>query len=126
MRADAVADGHQRHHGEAQPVGARIAGHEARQDAQRRAAFFARTSPTSLHMARLRRGEYLHQFGDDRAGQRAAGDDGRELPPLRGVAAEIGNDAAKKRCKSATIETIEVSHTSEVSGASKFILSALL
>ncbi len=34
-------------------------------------------------------GEDLHQLRNDRAGQRAAGDDRRELPPQRRVAAEI-------------------------------------
>ncbi len=41
-------------------------------------------------MPRFRRGEHLHQFRDHRAGQRAAGNDRRELPPLRGVAAASG------------------------------------
>ena len=39
--ADEVADGHQRDHGQAQVVGGEIAGHEAGENAERRAAFVA-------------------------------------------------------------------------------------
>ena len=79
----------------AQVVAGEIAGHEARQDAQRSAAFL-RGGHDFLDVARLSRGEDLHQFRNDRAGQRSAGDDGGKLPPLRGVAAEDRESSAKK------------------------------
>ena len=43
--ADAVGDGHQRHHGQAQPVSAEVSGHQARKNVQRSAAFSRRRSP---------------------------------------------------------------------------------
>ena len=92
--ADEVADGHQGHHGEAQVVAGEVAGHEARQNAERRAAFVGRGHDLA-HVARLGRGEDLDQLGNDGAGQRAAGDDGRQLPPLRAVAAEDRDDQVR-------------------------------
>ena len=44
------------------------------------------------HVPRLGGGEDLHQLRDDRAGQRAAGDHGGELPPEVRVAAEVRDD----------------------------------
>ncbi len=93
-RADVVADGHQQHHGEAQPVGAEVAGHEAREDVERSAAFLATRSRLPARGA-IRRGEDLHQLRDDRAGQRAAGDDGRQLPPQRWIAAQRRDDQVR-------------------------------
>ncbi len=43
-------------------------------------------------MTRFGRGEDLHQLRNDGARQRSAGDDGRQLPPLRGVAAQNRHD----------------------------------
>ena len=106
-----------------EPVGAEVAGHEAGQDVERRSAL-PRRGHDLPHVARLDRGEDLHQLGDDRARQRAAGDDRRQLPPQRAVA-EIGDQQAATRCRSATTDTIDVSHTSDVSGASKFIFAAV-
>ena len=97
--ADEVADGHQRDHGEPQPVGAEVAGDEAGQNAERRAAF-PRRGDDFAHVARFGGGEDLDQFRNDRAGQRAAGDDGGQLPPLRGVAAKVGNDDARRSRRS--------------------------
>ena len=45
----------------------------------------------------------------------------RELPPERRVAAQVGDQEVARRRRSARTETIEVSHTSRVSGDSKFI-----
>ena len=45
----------------------------------------------SLHVAGVHGGEDLHHLRDDRAGQRAAGDDGGELPP-EGAVAEVGDE----------------------------------
>ena len=43
-------------------------------------------------MPRFGRGKDLHQLGNDGARQRAAGNDAGQLPPLRRIAAEAGND----------------------------------
>ncbi len=88
--ANHVADGHQDHNGQPQVIGGEIAGHEAGQNAQRSSAFL-RGDDHFLHVARFGGGESLHQFGNHGARQRSAGDDRRQLPPLRGVAAKIGN-----------------------------------
>ena len=86
-RAHVVGDRHQDHHGEAEVVAGEIAGHEAGENSERRSAFLGRGDHFA-HVARIDRGEDLDEFGNHRAGQGAAGDDGRELPPLGGVAAE--------------------------------------
>ena len=48
------------------------------------------------HVRRLGRGKHLHELGNDRAGERAAGDHGRQLPPQRAVAErrneQVGHD----------------------------------
>ena len=82
-----VGNRHQAHDGEAEPVGAEVPGHEARQDVERRAAF-ARRGHDFLDVRRMGRGEDLDELGNDRARQRAAGDHRRQLPPQVGVAAE--------------------------------------
>src|SRR5215471_3239292 len=46
-------------------------------------------------MPRFGRGEYLHQFRNDGPGERAAGNNGRELPPLRIVAAKLGDNQVR-------------------------------
>ena len=91
MRADDVANAHQDDHGEAQVVAGEVARHQARQDVERCAAFFGR-GHHFLHVSRRHRSEHLDEFGNHRARERAAGDDRRQLPPLRGIAAEVGND----------------------------------
>ena len=88
--ADEVADAHEAQHGEAQPVGAEVAGHEAGEDVERCAAF-PRAGDDFAHVARIGGGEDLDELGDQRAGQRAATDDGGQLPPHGIVAAEGGN-----------------------------------
>ena len=100
QRADAVGDRHQRHDAQPEPVGAEVAGDEAGQDVQRRAAL-ARRGDDLPHVRRLGRGEDLHQLRDDRAGQRAAGDDRRQLPPQRRIAAERRESAGTTRRRSA-------------------------
>ena len=91
-----------------EPVGAEVAGDEPRQDVERRAAF-ARRGHDFPDVRRLGRREDLHQLRDDRARQRAAGDDRRELPPQRAVAEirdqQVGDDvgdARPRRSRSAT------------------------
>ena len=49
---------------------------------------------TSRDVARVGGREHLHQFGNDRAGQRAAGDDRRQLPPHRGIAPQVRDQQA--------------------------------
>src|SRR3989304_4769179 len=66
-----------------EPVGAEVARHEAREDSQR-GPTFARRGDDLAHVAGLRGGEDLDQLGNDGPGQRAAGDDRRELPPEAG------------------------------------------
>ena len=80
QRAHSVRDGHERHDRHADPVRAEIARHEARQDVEGGAALLGRRHHF-LDVSRLGRREHLDEFRDDRAGQRAARDDGRELPP---------------------------------------------
>jgi hypothetical protein len=74
-------------------------------------------------VGRVDRREDLDQLGDDRAGEGAAGDDGRELPPEGAVSQARGSSGTTPR-RWRPPETIDVSHTRRVSGASKFILSA--
>ena len=81
-RADVVADPISANHRQTQPVGGEIAGHEARQNTSDAPPSCAEVT-TSSHVPRFGRSEHLHQFRNDRAGQRAAGDDGRQLPPQR-------------------------------------------
>ena len=78
-------DAHQQHDAHAEPVGAEVAGDEPGQDVERRAAFLRRGHDLA-HVRRLGRREDLDELGNDRAGERAAGDDRRELPPERAVA----------------------------------------
>ena len=74
QRADAVADGHQAQHRHAQPIGAEVARHQPGQNVERRAAL-PRRCHHFPHMRRIDGGEHLHQLRNNRAGQRAAGDD---------------------------------------------------
>src|SRR3972149_6016833 len=69
----------------AEQVGAEVPRHEAREDAQR-GPTLARRGDDLAHMPGLRGGEDLDQLGNDGPGQRAAGDDRRELPPEATVA----------------------------------------
>jgi hypothetical protein len=62
-----------------------VTGDEARQDVQRRAAL-TRARDDLAHVLGLGRGEDLDHLGDDGARQRAAGDDGGQLPPEGAVA----------------------------------------
>ena len=59
---------------EAHPVGGEVAGDEAGEDVERGAAL-ARRGDDLAHVARVGGGEDLDDLGDDRAGERAAGDD---------------------------------------------------
>ena len=76
---------------EADPEGAEVARHEAGEDVERRPAL-ARAGDHLAHVPAVHRGEDLDQLGDDGARERAAGDDRRELPPERRVAAEVGDE----------------------------------
>ncbi len=89
--ADQVADGHQHDHGQAEVVCGEIARDEAGQNAERSAAFF-RGDDDFFYVARFGGSEDFHQFGNDGAGERAAGNDRRQLPPLRGISAEYWNN----------------------------------
>ena len=64
----------------------------------------------------------LTQLGNDRPGQRAAGDDRRQLPPQRAVADVVNQQIRDGVCHAT--EMSDVSQTSEVSGASKSMWSA--
>ncbi|MPM14466.1 hypothetical protein SDC9_60829 [bioreactor metagenome] len=85
---DGVRDTHQADDRDAQPVAGEVAGHQAGQDVERGAAL-AGGLHHLLDVATLGRGEHLDQLGDQGAGEGAAGDDRRELPPQAG--AEIGD-----------------------------------
>ena len=91
VQAHQIADGHQRNHGQPQVVGREVSGHEPREDAQRRSAFLRGTQHFP-DVARIDGGEDLDELRNDRPGERAAGDDRRQLPPLRCVAAQARND----------------------------------
>src|SRR5208283_5264862 len=94
--ADQVADGHKADDRTAQVVAREIAGHKSGEDAQGCPALL-RGDNHFFYVARFRRGEDFDQFGDDRSGQGAAGDDGGKLPPLGRVAAEGGNNQPRNR-----------------------------
>ena len=94
-RADVVGDGHQDHHGQAEVVAGEVARHKARQNSERRSTFLRRLHHFP-HVTRVHRGENFHQFRNDRARQRAAGNDRRQLPPLRRVAAQGRDDEMTK------------------------------
>src|SRR5207245_1175562 len=79
------------HDADAQPVGGEITGHQSGKDVERCAAF-PRGGDDFLGVGGIRGGEYLDQFGNYGSGECAAGDDGRQLPPQRIVAAQGGND----------------------------------
>src|ERR1017187_2476077 len=89
-RAHVIADAHEGQHGEAQPVSAKVAGHKAGEDVERRTAF-ARAGDDLADVARVGGGEDLDELGDEGAGEGAATDDGGELPPHALVAAELGD-----------------------------------
>src|SRR5690349_9397553 len=86
-----ITDGHQQHHREAQVVAGKISRHEAGQNSQRRAAFLRR-SYYFFDVARFNRSKNFHQFRNDGARERSARDDRSELPPLSGIATQVGND----------------------------------
>ena len=75
---------HERDHAKSQPVGRKIAGHESRQDSQGSSAFLRRCDDF-FDVGRFGGSEDLDQFGNDRARQGSAGDDGSQLPPQRSV-----------------------------------------
>ena len=82
---DQKRDGHQQHDRDAKPIGAEVTGDEAGQNVQRRAALTRRRNDFA-HVTRLGRRKDLYELWNDRAGERAARDDARELPPQRAVA----------------------------------------
>ena len=84
--ANAVGDRHQTGDDAAHPERGEIAGDEAAEDVQRRTALAAGIDDFA-HVAAVNAGENLGEFGDQRPGQRAAGDDRGQLPPQ--PAAEI-------------------------------------
>src|SRR5262249_56112104 len=65
--------------------GGGVARHQGGDDVQR-GATFAGGGDHLVGVGRLGGGEDLHHLGDDRPGQRSAGDDRRELPPESAVA----------------------------------------
>src|SRR5579859_4686530 len=89
--ADQGTDGHQQHHRESQIIGGEVTGHKAGKDPQRRAAFLRRNHHL-FNVPRFGGGENFYQFRNDGARQRPAGNDSGQLPPLRGVATQFGND----------------------------------
>ena len=90
LRAHQVADAHEHHDGEADVVGAEVAGHETGEDVERRSTLFGRGHDL-LDVRRLGGGEDLDQFGDESAGQRAHADDDRQHPPVVAVRlADVG------------------------------------
>src|SRR5713101_8113784 len=91
-----IADGHQHYHAEPQVVAGEISRHEAGENAERCSAFL-RGGHHFLDMPRFDRGEDFHQLRDDGPGQRAAGDDGRQFPPLRRVAIQRRDDERRNQ-----------------------------
>ena len=89
--ANQKSERHEQHHRQADVVRRKIAGHEAGKNAKRCAALFGRGN-YFFHVPRLGGGEYLYEFGNDSARERAARNDRGQLPPLRSVAAEARND----------------------------------
>ena len=79
--AEEVGDRHQGDHRKTQPIPRKISGDKAGEDSERRATFFCR-SHHFVHVAGVYRGEDFDQFRNHRSGQRSAGDDRGQLPPL--------------------------------------------
>ena len=94
--AEVIRDRHQQNHRQAEIVAGEVSGDEAGENAERRAAFF-RGGNDFLYVARFGGGEGLHQLRNQRAGERSAGDDYGQLPPLRCVAAKIRNDEVRNQ-----------------------------
>jgi len=117
------SDAHQKQHGKAQPVGAEVAGHQPREDVQRGAAL-ARAGPISRTGAELVEVKTFTKLGNQGARQSAATDYGGKLPPQELSAARSGIICELTTYGQAD-GRIEVSHTSVVRGASKFILAEL-
>ena len=97
MPREQVGAEHQAQDAEAGPKGGEVAGDQAREDVERGAAL-TRGRDDLLHVAALRRGEDLGEFGDQGSGQGAQRDDRRQHPPeaaaLRReqeVAGEVGD-----------------------------------
>ena len=79
-----VGGEHQRDDHQPHPERAEIAGDEARQDVQRRAAL-ARAGDDFFHVPGLGADEDFGEFHDERPGQRAAGNDAGQHPPQVGI-----------------------------------------
>src|SRR6202034_473416 len=91
LQTDQVAHRHQSDHCKSQVVAGEISRHEAGQNTQRRATLL-RGSDHFANVPRFRGGENFYQLRYHSPGKRAAGNNGRQLPPLCRVAAKLGND----------------------------------
>ncbi len=95
---DAVGDRHQaadRH--AAHPKAGEVARRKAGQHVERRAPSLL--AVTTSRVAAVGGGENLRHLRDDRAGERAAGDDRRQLPPELGVGSAVDADVADERVR---------------------------
>ena len=124
--ADAVGDAHQGGDHEAHPVGAEVAGGQAGQDVQRGAAFAGRRDDL-LDVLGLVEVKTLIISGMIAPASVPQVMMSRELPPEAVVVAAGAQRGISRydTMKVIATETSDVSHTSCVSGVSKFILSAL-
>src|SRR5262249_30486042 len=89
--AEVEGNAHQGDDADSHPVGGEIASDQAGKNVKRRSAL-VRGGNDFLYVARVHRGEDLHQFGDNGARQRAARDDAGQLPPQGGIARQIGDN----------------------------------
>ena len=80
LQADEIGRSHQPGDEHAFPEGAEVARDQAGEDRQRRAAF-ARGGDDFMHVLGMGAGEDLGEFGNEHRRQRAAADDGGQLPP---------------------------------------------
>ena len=117
------ANAHQEDDAEAQPVGAEVAATKPAQDVER-CTTFARQVTTSFTCDDSVEVNTFTNSGNDRASERAAGDDGGELA-TRGCRLPGSESGGGTRRRSGRPRQSRVIHTRLVSGASKFILSAL-
>ena len=91
---DGVADGHQAGDADAEPERGEVAGDQSAEDIEGSPAFLAGIDDL-VDVTAVHAGEDFDQFGDQRTGGGAAGDDGGKFPPKLALA-EVGDQEPGK------------------------------